>query len=95
MTLRNNIKFGSAQQQHRPTVYIPRHALTASFLSALNRKIVNLDEVAVGHNKRKLIQRAVFNELCNVRSGGLRFSVALPLPCMPLFPLTFPADLFR
>ncbi|KAI3455300.1 hypothetical protein Pfo_011963 [Paulownia fortunei] len=34
------------------------------------RKIVNLDGLAAGHNKRKIIQEAIFNELCKVLDPG-------------------------
>ncbi|KAH8970087.1 hypothetical protein BDL97_02G069300 [Sphagnum fallax] len=34
------------------------------------KKIVNLDDLAAGHNKRKIIQQAVFNELCNMLDPG-------------------------
>ncbi|CAM6101942.1 unnamed protein product [Calypogeia fissa] len=34
------------------------------------KKIVNLDELAAGHNKRRIIQEAVFNELCSMLDPG-------------------------
>ncbi|KAH6782035.1 Signal recognition particle [Perilla frutescens var. hirtella] len=34
------------------------------------KKIVNLDDLAAGHNKRKIIQQAVFNELCQILDPG-------------------------
>ncbi|KAG6429953.1 hypothetical protein SASPL_108010 [Salvia splendens] len=34
------------------------------------KKIVNLDDLAAGHNKRKIIQQAVFNELCTILDPG-------------------------
>ncbi|KAL8151253.1 hypothetical protein V2J09_021061 [Rumex salicifolius] len=34
------------------------------------KKIVNLDDLAAGHNKRKIIQQAVFNELCKILDAG-------------------------
>ncbi|KAK1303012.1 hypothetical protein QJS10_CPB12g00371 [Acorus calamus] len=34
------------------------------------KKIVNLDDLAAGHNKRKIIQQAVFNELCKMLDAG-------------------------
>ncbi|EPS68116.1 hypothetical protein M569_06658, partial [Genlisea aurea] len=34
------------------------------------KKIVNLDDLAAGHNKRKIIQQAVFNELCRILDAG-------------------------
>ncbi|KAL6580987.1 hypothetical protein OROMI_006910 [Orobanche minor] len=34
------------------------------------KKIVNLDELAAGHNKRKIIQEAIFNELCEMLDPG-------------------------
>ncbi|KAG0625425.1 hypothetical protein M758_2G054000 [Ceratodon purpureus] len=34
------------------------------------KKTVNLDDRAAGHNKRKIIQQAVFNELCNMLDPG-------------------------
>lgn len=34
------------------------------------KKIVNLDDLAAGHNKRRIIQQAVFNELCNILDPG-------------------------
>ncbi|KAK2631717.1 hypothetical protein EUGRSUZ_L02527 [Eucalyptus grandis] len=30
------------------------------------KRIVNFDDLAAGHNKRRIIQQAIFNELCNV-----------------------------
>eukprot|EP00850_Spirogloea_muscicola_P011802 SM000074S21712 [mRNA] locus=s74:544667:547799:+ [translate_table: standard] len=33
-------------------------------------RIVNLDDLAAGHNKRKIIQQAVFNELCSMLDPG-------------------------
>ncbi|KAJ0007658.1 hypothetical protein Pint_30166 [Pistacia integerrima] len=34
------------------------------------KKIVNLDDLAAGHNKRKIIQQAIFNELCKMLDPG-------------------------
>ncbi|TXG69392.1 hypothetical protein EZV62_004327 [Acer yangbiense] len=34
------------------------------------KKIVNLDDLAAGHNKRKIIQQAIFNELCTILDPG-------------------------
>eukprot|EP00245_Coleochaete_scutata_P012783 TRINITY_DN5007_c0_g3_i1.p1 TRINITY_DN5007_c0_g3~~TRINITY_DN5007_c0_g3_i1.p1 ORF type:complete len:496 (-),score=143.21 TRINITY_DN5007_c0_g3_i1:19-1506(-) len=34
------------------------------------KKIVNLEDLAAGHNKRKIIQQAVFSELCNILDAG-------------------------
>ncbi|PIM99418.1 Signal recognition particle, subunit Srp54 [Handroanthus impetiginosus] len=34
------------------------------------KKIVNLDDLAAGHNKRKIIQQAIFNELCKILDPG-------------------------
>ncbi|MED6201258.1 hypothetical protein PIB30_093084 [Stylosanthes scabra] len=34
------------------------------------KKIVNLEDLAAGHNKRKIIQQAVFNELCKILDAG-------------------------
>nr|GMD18322.1 signal recognition particle 54 kDa protein 2 [Ipomoea batatas] len=34
------------------------------------KRIVNLDDLAAGHNKRKIIQQAVFNELCKILDPG-------------------------
>ncbi|KAK2425460.1 signal recognition particle 54 kDa protein [Trifolium repens] len=34
------------------------------------KKIVNLEDLAAGHNKRKIIQKAVFNELCKMLDPG-------------------------
>ncbi|CAL5440110.1 unnamed protein product [Camellia sinensis] len=34
------------------------------------KKIVNLDDLAAGHNKRKIIQQAIFNELCKMLDLG-------------------------
>ncbi|KAL9267961.1 Signal recognition particle subunit SRP54 2-like protein [Drosera capensis] len=34
------------------------------------KKIVNLDDLAAGHNKRRIIQQAVFNELCKMLDAG-------------------------
>ncbi|OVA02818.1 Signal recognition particle [Macleaya cordata] len=34
------------------------------------KKIVNLDNLAAGHNKRKIIQQAVFDELCKMLDTG-------------------------
>ncbi|XP_042457909.1 signal recognition particle 54 kDa protein 2-like isoform X1 [Zingiber officinale] len=34
------------------------------------KRIVNLDELAAGHNKRRIIQQAVFNELCKMLDPG-------------------------
>ncbi|XP_051135979.1 signal recognition particle 54 kDa protein 2-like [Andrographis paniculata] len=34
------------------------------------KRIVNLEELAAGHNKRKIIQQAVFNELCKMLDPG-------------------------
>lgn len=36
------------------------------------KKIVNLDELAAGVNKRKIIQRAVFDELCTMLDPGIK-----------------------
>ncbi|RDY12907.1 hypothetical protein CR513_02239 [Mucuna pruriens] len=34
------------------------------------KNIVNLDDLAAGHNKRRIIQQAVFNELCKILDPG-------------------------
>nr|XP_009603108.1 signal recognition particle 54 kDa protein 2-like [Nicotiana tomentosiformis]XP_016501304.1 PREDICTED: signal recognition particle 54 kDa protein 2-like [Nicotiana tabacum] len=34
------------------------------------KKIVNLDDLAAGHNKRRIIQKAVFDELCKILDPG-------------------------
>ncbi|KAI3915204.1 hypothetical protein MKX01_035463 [Papaver californicum] len=34
------------------------------------KKIVNLDDLAAGHNKRRIIQQAIFNELCKMLDTG-------------------------
>ncbi|WVZ01495.1 hypothetical protein V8G54_027564 [Vigna mungo] len=34
------------------------------------KHIVNLDDLAAGHNKRRIIQQAVFNELCKILDPG-------------------------
>uniref|UniRef100_A0A7S1XFD6 Signal recognition particle 54 kDa protein n=1 Tax=Compsopogon caeruleus TaxID=31354 RepID=A0A7S1XFD6_9RHOD len=34
------------------------------------KKSVNLDELAAGHNKRRMIQKAVFDELCKMLDSG-------------------------
>ncbi|KAE8696124.1 Signal recognition particle 54 kDa protein 3 [Hibiscus syriacus] len=34
------------------------------------KKIVNLEDLAAGHNKRKIIQQAIFNELCKMLDPG-------------------------
>ncbi|KAJ3708116.1 hypothetical protein LUZ61_011821 [Rhynchospora tenuis] len=34
------------------------------------KKIVNLDDIAAGHNKRRIIQQAIFNELCKMLDPG-------------------------
>ncbi|KAL3633067.1 hypothetical protein CASFOL_026051 [Castilleja foliolosa] len=34
------------------------------------KKIVNFDDLAAGHNKRKKIQEAIFNELCTILDPG-------------------------
>ncbi|KAH9611916.1 hypothetical protein KSS87_003061 [Heliosperma pusillum] len=34
------------------------------------KKIVNLDDLAAGHNKRRIIQQAVFSELCKMLDAG-------------------------
>ncbi|KAG8379812.1 hypothetical protein BUALT_Bualt07G0128400 [Buddleja alternifolia] len=34
------------------------------------KKIVNFDDLAAGHNKRKIIQQAIFNELCKILDPG-------------------------
>ncbi|KAL6269639.1 hypothetical protein ACE6H2_026550 [Prunus campanulata] len=34
------------------------------------KKIVNLDDLAAGHNRRKIIQQAVLNELCKMLDPG-------------------------
>ncbi|KAK4350231.1 hypothetical protein RND71_029544 [Anisodus tanguticus] len=34
------------------------------------KKIVNLEDLAAGHNKRRIIQQAVFNELCKILDPG-------------------------
>ncbi|KAL6568006.1 hypothetical protein OROHE_003690 [Orobanche hederae] len=34
------------------------------------KKIVNLDDLAAGHNKRKIIQKAIFDELCKILDPG-------------------------
>nr|GEU29408.1 signal recognition particle 54 kDa protein 2 [Tanacetum cinerariifolium] len=37
------------------------------------KRIVNLDGYAEGHNKRKIIQQAVFSELCKMLDPGKPF----------------------
>ncbi|WJX75685.1 signal-recognition-particle GTPase [Trifolium repens] len=65
------------------------------------KKIVNLDDLAAGHNKRRIIQQAVFNELCKILDPGKpafapkkgKASVVmfvglqglLPIICLPAF----------
>ncbi|KAG5238371.1 Signal recognition particle protein [Salix suchowensis] len=34
------------------------------------KKIVNLDDIAAGHNKRRIIQQAISNELCKILDTG-------------------------
>ncbi|KAF8042774.1 hypothetical protein BT93_A1182 [Corymbia citriodora subsp. variegata] len=34
------------------------------------KRIVNFDDLAAGHNKRRIIQQAIFNELCNMLDPG-------------------------
>eukprot|EP00252_Welwitschia_mirabilis_P013853 TRINITY_DN3058_c0_g1_i1.p1 TRINITY_DN3058_c0_g1~~TRINITY_DN3058_c0_g1_i1.p1 ORF type:complete len:494 (-),score=93.72 TRINITY_DN3058_c0_g1_i1:154-1635(-) len=34
------------------------------------KKIVNLEDLAAGHNKRRIIQQAIFKELCNMLDPG-------------------------
>ncbi|OAY85859.1 Signal recognition particle 54 kDa protein 2 [Ananas comosus] len=34
------------------------------------KRIVNLDDLAAGHNKRRIIQQAIFNELCKMLDPG-------------------------
>ncbi|CAH9138570.1 unnamed protein product, partial [Cuscuta epithymum] len=34
------------------------------------KRIVNLEELAAGHNRRKIIREAVFDELCNILDPG-------------------------
>ncbi|KAL2462795.1 Signal recognition particle 54 kDa protein 3 [Forsythia ovata] len=34
------------------------------------KQIVNLDDIAAGHNKRKIIQQAIFKELCKILDPG-------------------------
>ncbi|XP_010049962.2 signal recognition particle 54 kDa protein 2 [Eucalyptus grandis] len=34
------------------------------------KRIVNFDDLAAGHNKRTIIQQAIFNELCNMLDPG-------------------------
>ncbi|RAL44525.1 hypothetical protein DM860_011802 [Cuscuta australis] len=34
------------------------------------KRLVNLDDLAAGHNKRKIIQQAVFKELCKILDPG-------------------------
>ncbi|GER48448.1 signal recognition particle 54 kDa protein [Striga asiatica] len=34
------------------------------------KRIVNLDDLAAGHNKRNIIQKAIFNELCKILDPG-------------------------
>eukprot|EP00899_Mesostigma_viride_P002874 jgi/Mesvir1/12588/Mv24180-RA.1 len=36
------------------------------------KKIVNLEDLAAGHNKRKIIQQAVLTELCNMLDPGTK-----------------------
>ena len=35
------------------------------------KKIVNLEELAAGHNKGKIIQDAIYQELCNMLDPGV------------------------
>ncbi|KAM3269025.1 signal recognition particle 54 kDa protein 1 isoform X2 [Capsicum chacoense] len=39
-------------------------------LSTNIKKIVNLEDLAAGHNKRRIIQQVVYNELCNILDPG-------------------------
>ncbi|OMO78549.1 hypothetical protein CCACVL1_14314 [Corchorus capsularis] len=41
-----------------------------SDMQANIRKTVNLNDIAAGHNKRKIIQQAIFDELCNMLNPG-------------------------
>ncbi|OMP00651.1 hypothetical protein COLO4_12503 [Corchorus olitorius] len=41
-----------------------------SDMQANIRKTVNLNNTAAGHNKRKIIQQAIFDELCNMLNPG-------------------------
>ncbi|CAA0816463.1 Signal recognition particle 54 kDa protein 3 [Striga hermonthica] len=34
------------------------------------KRIVNFDDIAAGHNKRNIIQKAIFNELCKILDPG-------------------------
>ncbi|CAN6860170.1 unnamed protein product [Brassica oleracea] len=34
------------------------------------KKIVNLEELAAGHNKRRIIEQAIFSELCKMLDPG-------------------------
>ncbi|ESQ30619.1 hypothetical protein EUTSA_v10011882mg [Eutrema salsugineum] len=34
------------------------------------KKIVNLEELATGHNKRRIIEQAIFTELCKMLDPG-------------------------
>ncbi|KAL3736806.1 hypothetical protein ACJRO7_025696 [Eucalyptus globulus] len=34
------------------------------------KRIVNIEDLAAGHNKRRIIQQAIFNELCNMLDPG-------------------------
>ncbi|KAG8379811.1 hypothetical protein BUALT_Bualt07G0128300 [Buddleja alternifolia] len=50
------------------------------------KKIVNLDDLAAGHNKRKIIQQAIFNELCKILDPGkLAFTLKKGKPSVVMF----------
>ncbi|GKB41482.1 signal recognition particle 54 kDa protein 2 [Tanacetum coccineum] len=50
------------------------------------KKIVNLDDLAAGHNKRRIIQQAIFNELCKMLDPGKpSFTPKKSKPCVVMF----------
>ncbi|EOA13257.1 hypothetical protein CARUB_v10026286mg [Capsella rubella] len=50
------------------------------------KKIVNLEELASGHNKRRIIEQAIFNELCKMLDPGKpAFSPKKAKPCVVMF----------
>ncbi|XP_016562875.2 signal recognition particle 54 kDa protein 1 isoform X2 [Capsicum annuum] len=50
------------------------------------KKIVNLEDLAAGHNKRRIIQQAVYNELCNILDPGKRaFTLKKGKPSVVMF----------
>lgn len=50
------------------------------------KRIVNLEDLAAGHNKRRIIQQAVFNELCKMMDPGkASFTPKKGKPCVVMF----------